>query len=117
MLYPHVNLTLPKKKWFGNNFSQGFLDSRVAGLQTFINTILENKQMRSNSLVREFFCLDEPPSFSESMEDCKVIFEAQEETIAHLKMQLQTKDEIIANLKHSLNMQKQQNDYLTSLIK
>lgn len=109
-LFPNVNLVLPKKKWFGNNFSSGFLDTRVSGLQTFINTILGNAEMRKSPVVREFFCLDEPPLFSESMEDCKAIFEAQEETIAYLKMQLKAKDEVITNLTHK-------NDYLTSLVK
>lgn len=108
-LYPNVNLVLPKKKWFGNNFSAGFLDTRVAGLQTFINTVLSNADMRKCPVVREFFCLDEPPLFSESMEDCKAIFEAQEETIAYLKIQLKAKDEIITNLTNK-------NEYLTSLV-
>lgn len=109
-LFPNVILVLPKKKWFGNNFSSGFLDTRIAGLQTFINTILGNPEMKKCPVVREFFCLDEPPLFSESMEDCKAIFEAQEETIAYLKMQLKAKDEVITNLTHK-------NDYLTSLVK
>lgn len=116
-IFPNSNLALPKKKWFGNNFSSGFLDTRIAGLQTFINTIMGNESMRKCSVVREFFCLDDPPLYSESMEECKAIFEAQEETIAHMKMQLKAKDELIANLSHELHIQKQQNEYLMSLIK
>ena len=116
-LYPNVNLVLPKKKWFGNNFSSGFLDTRIAGLQTFINTILGNTEMRSNIVVREFFCLDDPPMYSESMEECKAIFEAQEETIAHMKMQLRVKDDLISSLSQELNITQQQNEYLTSLVK
>lgn len=116
-LYPSVSLVLPKKKWFGNNFSTGFIDTRIAGLQTFINTILGNPEMRKSSIVREFFCLDDPPTYSESMEECKAIFEAQEETIAHLKMQMKAKDELIGNLSHELHIQKQQNEYLMSLVK
>lgn len=116
-LFPKIDLVLPKKKWFGNNFSSGFLDTRVAGLQTFINTILSNEQMRKSSAVREFFCLDEPPMFSEEVsEDCRMVIESQMETIAHLKMQLRAKDETIANLTHSLKVQKQHNDYVTSLL-
>lgn len=116
-LFPHENLLLPKKKWFGNNFSSGFLDTRVAGLQTFINTILTNSEMRKCSVVREFFCLDEPPMFSEEVsEDCRMLIESQMESIAQLKMQLRAKDETIANLSHSLKVQKQHNDYLTSLL-
>ncbi|KAG5678702.1 hypothetical protein PVAND_008350 [Polypedilum vanderplanki] len=115
--FPHINLFLPKKKWFGNNFSAGFLDSRINGLQTFINIILSNKELRNSSIVREFFCLDEPPLYSESIEECKIIFEAQEETIAHLKMQIKAKDEMIANLTQILNIERQQNEYLKSLLK
>jgi sorting nexin-16 len=108
---------LPKKKWFGNNFSSGFIDNRIAGLQTFINTVLSDHEMRKCIEVRDFFCLDDPPNYSESIEDCKVIFEAQEETISHLKMQLKAKDEIILNLTHNLNIHRQQNEYLSSIIK
>lgn len=115
-IYPTANLVLPRKKWFGN-FSSDFLDNRIAGLQTFINTILSNAQMRTNPVVREFFCLDDPPLYSESTEECKAIFEAQEETIAHLKMQIKAKDELIASLSQELNIQQQQNQYLLSLVK
>lgn len=116
-LFPHVNLALPKKKWFGNNFSSAFLDSRIAGLQVFINTILSNTEMRKSPAVREFFCLDEPPMFSnEISEDCRIIVESQNETIAHLQMQLRAKDEVIANLTHSLRVQKQHNDYISTLL-
>lgn len=51
------------------------------------------------------------------MEECKAIFEAQEETIAHLKMQMKAKDELIRNLSHELHIQKQQNEYLMTLVK
>lgn len=116
-MFPNVNLSLPKKKWFGNNFSSGFLDTRIAGLQTFINTILGSAEMRKSPVVREFFCLDDPPIYSESMEECKAIFEAQEETIAHLKMQVKAKDDLIGNLSQELHVQQQQNEYLLSLLK
>jgi sorting nexin-16 len=118
ILFPKVNLALPKKKWFGNNFSSGFIDTRIAGLQTFINTILGSMEMRSCAAVREFFCLDDPPTYSDfESQECKAIFEAQEETIAHLKMQLKAKDDLIGNLSHELNIQRQQNEYLTSFVK
>lgn len=116
-MFPNVSLALPKKKWFGNNFSSGFIDTRIAGLQTFINTILSNSEMRKCLTVREFFCLDDPPIYSESMEECKAIFEAQEETIAHLKMQLKAKDDVISNLSNELHIHRQQNEYLLSLVK
>ncbi|CAO1298621.1 unnamed protein product [Diamesa tonsa] len=116
-LFPNTSLVLPKKKWFGNNFSSGFIDNRIAGLQTFINTILQDSDMRCCPVVREFFCLDEPPTYSESMEETKAIFEAQEETIAHLKMQLKSREDTILNMTHSLLLEKENNRYLSSLVK
>ncbi|XP_043072397.1 sorting nexin-16 [Drosophila grimshawi] len=100
--FPHVNLVLPSKKLFGNNFNAVFLDNRVQGLQMFVNSIMANDQLRKCKLVREFFCLDEPPSYSESMEECRAIFEAQEETIVHLKLQIQHKNDLILSLQQKL---------------
>lgn len=103
-LFPNVSLVLPRKKWFGNNFDERFIDTRITGLQKFIDDILRNPDLRRCGIVREFFCLDDPPSYSESMEECKAIFEAQEEIIAHLKLQMQAKDELIASLSRELHM-------------
>ncbi|KAM8712882.1 hypothetical protein ACLKA7_013244 [Drosophila subpalustris] len=100
--FPHVNLMLPRKKLFGDNFNAVFLDNRVQGLQMFVNSIMMKEQLRKHKLVREFFCLDEPPSYSESMEECRAIFEAQEETIAHLKLQIQNKNDLILSLQQKL---------------
>ncbi|XP_058834822.1 uncharacterized protein LOC131692013 [Topomyia yanbarensis] len=116
-LFPHCNLVLPKKKWFGNNFNSGFIDNRIQGLQRFINTILGDDAMRTCPTVREFFCLDEPPTYSESMEESRIIFEAQEETIAHLKQQLQTKDELIAALHAKVASETNRNKVLTNVIR
>ncbi|XP_058457084.1 uncharacterized protein LOC131434418 [Malaya genurostris] len=116
-LFPHCNLVLPKKKWFGNNFNSGFIDNRIQGLQKFINTILDDDAMRTCPTVREFFCLDEPPTYSESMEESRIIFEAQEETIAHLKQQLQTKDELIAALHAKVASETNRNKVLTNVIR
>lgn len=71
-LFPNVALLLPRKKIFGDNFNAVFLDNRVQGLQIFVNTIMAKEELRKSKLVREFFCLDEPPSYSESMEECRV---------------------------------------------
>ncbi|XP_062128435.1 uncharacterized protein LOC133840556 [Drosophila sulfurigaster albostrigata] len=100
--FPHLNLMLPRKKLFGDNFNAVFLDNRVQGLQMFVNSIMMKEPLRKSKLVREFFCLDEPPSYSESMEECRAIFEAQEETIAHLKLQIQSKNDLILGLQQKL---------------
>uniref|UniRef100_A0A182RCL4 PX domain-containing protein n=1 Tax=Anopheles funestus TaxID=62324 RepID=A0A182RCL4_ANOFN len=116
-IYPHCNLVLPRKKWFGDNFSSGFIDNRIQGLQTFINTILGDDVMRTCQAVRDFFCLDEPPSYSESMEESRVIFEAQEETIAQLKQQLQAKDDMVQVLQTKLATELNRNAILTNVIR
>ncbi|XP_035907753.1 uncharacterized protein LOC118510265 isoform X1 [Anopheles stephensi] len=116
-LYPHCNLVLPRKKWFGDNFSSGFIDNRIQGLQTFINTILGDDAMRTCQAVRDFFCLDEPPSYSESMEESRVIFEAQEETIAQLKQQLQAKEDMVQTLQTKLATELNRNAILTNVIR
>lgn len=116
-LFPHCTLVLPRKKWFGDNFSSGFIDNRIQGLQTFINTIMGDEAMRTCPVVREFFCLDEPPSYSESMEESRIIFEAQEETISHLKQQLQTKDELISALQAKLANEMSRNKVLSNVLR
>uniref|UniRef100_A0A182PDP5 PX domain-containing protein n=1 Tax=Anopheles epiroticus TaxID=199890 RepID=A0A182PDP5_9DIPT len=116
-LYPHCNLVLPRKKWFGDNFSSGFIDNRIQGLQTFINTILSDDAMRTCQAVRDFFCLDEPPSYSESMEESRVIFEAQEETISQLKQQLQAKEDMVQVLQTKLSAELNRNAILTNVVR
>lgn len=71
-----------------------------------------NDALRNAQVVRDFFCLDEPPAYSDSMEECRAIFEAQEETISHLKLQLRTKDEIILDLQQQLASEIEQKESL-----
>ncbi|KAG4067532.1 hypothetical protein HA402_005304 [Bradysia odoriphaga] len=101
-MIPSLTLTLPRKKIFGDNFGPGFLDSRAQGLQLFVNSIMGNDRLKHLQVVKDFFCLDEPPTYSESMEECRAIFEAQEETITHLKIQLNGKEQTIESLEQKL---------------
>lgn len=115
--FPHLNLNLPRKKIFGDNFNSVFLDNRIQGLQMFVNSIMSKEELRKCQLVREFFCLDEPPSYSESMEECRAIFEAQEETIAHLKLQINTKNDFILQLQQKLREELQEKEQLKEMLK
>ncbi|XP_031629874.1 sorting nexin-16 [Contarinia nasturtii] len=116
-IFPHLPaLTLPRKKLFGDNFSSLFLSNRVQGLQLFINAVMVNETYRNSQPVRDFFCLDEPPTYSESIEECRAIFEAQEETINHLKLQLRAKDEIILSMQQQLNNEIEKNRALSTAI-
>ncbi|CAD7015404.1 sorting nexin-16 [Ceratitis capitata] len=116
-LFPNIVLLLPRKKIFGDNFNAVFLDNRVQGLQIFVNSIMSKEELRKCKLVREFFCLDEPPSYSESMEECRAIFEAQEETIAHLKSQVNSKNELILNLQQKLRDEIAEKEHLKTALK
>ncbi|KAM7342146.1 sorting nexin 16 [Cochliomyia hominivorax] len=115
--FPHLVLNLPRKKIFGDNFNAVFLDNRIQGLQMFVNSIMSKEELRKCQLVREFFCLDEPPSYSESMEECRAIFEAQEETIAHLKLQVNTKNDLILQLQQKLREEIQEKEQLKEMLK
>ncbi|KAH8277694.1 hypothetical protein KR018_003712 [Drosophila ironensis] len=115
--FPNVALILPRKKLFGDNFNAVFLDNRVQGLQIFVNSVMAKEELRKCKLVRDFFCLDEPPSYSESMEECRAIFEAQEETITHLKLQIQSKNDLILGLQQKLREEMNEKEQLKEALK
>lgn len=89
---PISHLTLPRKKWFGDNFAPSFLEERIRGLQVFVNGILSNPILIGTACVREFFCLDEPPAISDTVEESRAIFEALKDTIYHLRQQLKERE-------------------------
>lgn len=78
---------------------------------------MANETLRTSQPVRDFFCLDEPPAYSESIEECRAIFEAQEDTINHLKMQLRAKNEIILSMQQQINREIEKNCALSTAIK
>ncbi|KAJ8667296.1 hypothetical protein QAD02_008958 [Eretmocerus hayati] len=89
---PVSHLSLPRKKWLGDNFAPSFLEERIRGLQAFVNGLLNNPSLASLPCVREFFCLDEPPALSDTVEESRAIFEALEDTIYHLRQQLRDRE-------------------------
>lgn len=99
---PIAHLTLPRKKWLGDNFAPSFLEERIRGLQTFVNGLLGSSELLLAPCVREFFCLDEPPTLSDTVEESRAIFEALEDTIYQLRQQLREKEAALA-LETNLN--------------
>ncbi|XP_012237379.1 sorting nexin-16 isoform X2 [Bombus vosnesenskii] len=93
---PVSQLSLPRKKWLGDNFAPSFLEERIRGLQAFVNGILSSPLLIGTACVREFFCLDEPPALSDTAEESRAIFEALEDTIYHLRQQLRERDAALA---------------------
>lgn len=97
---PNVLLPLPGKRWFRDNFEPAFLEERVHGLQIFVNAIL--KKLPNHPVIREFFCLDEPPQVFSYQPEVQAVYGALEDSITTLKMQLKQKDATIAHLQNRL---------------
>lgn len=114
--FPKIKLSLPQKRWFGGNFSAKFIEARARGLQAFINDITNNQKLLGSSAVREFFCMDEPPSYVENGEESRAIFEALEETIYNLRKQLQDKDRELELLRFTVSERVQKSVLLTQKI-
>lgn len=89
--FPHIDISLPRKRWFGDNFNRGFIEERISGLQKLINSIVASSELMNTPSVRDFFCLDEPPIYSDCVEESRAIFEALEDTIYNLRQQVREK--------------------------
>lgn len=97
---PGVNLPLPGKRWFRDNFEPAFLEERVRGLQIFVNAILH--KLPNHPVVRDFFCLDEPPQVFSYQPEVQAVYGALEDSITTLRMQLRQKDATIMHLQKRL---------------
>lgn len=115
--YPKVVQHLPRKRYLGNNFDPTFLEERASGLQTLVNNILMEPKLIALQLIQEFFCLNEPPVYSETNEESRAMFEALEDTIYQLKQQLREKETAIDNLQDSLHSKQVENENLKKIIK
>ncbi|CAH1959710.1 unnamed protein product [Acanthoscelides obtectus] len=115
--YPEVVQYLPRKRWLKNNFDPIFLEERVNGLQTLVNAILAVPDLVASQEIQDFFCLNEPPLYSETSEESKAIFEALEETISDLKQQLREKEALVESLETKLHTVDTENQNLRKLIR
>lgn len=99
--HPNLRLPLPGRRWFRDNFEPSFLEERVRGLQVFVNAILST--LPNHQVVREFFCLDEPPQVFSYQPEVQAVYGALEESISSLKIQLKQKDATIMHLQKRLS--------------
>ncbi|KAE8598927.1 hypothetical protein XENTR_v10016993 [Xenopus tropicalis] len=67
--YPHMNLKIPAKRIFGDNFDPDFIQQRRAGLNEFIQNLLRHSELCSHSDVQSFLQLDSPKHQSDPSED------------------------------------------------
>ncbi|XP_053622536.1 sorting nexin-16 [Plodia interpunctella] len=93
---PTMMLPLPGKRWFRDNFEPAFLEERVRGLQIFVNALLS--KLPNHPVIREFFCLDEPPQVFTYQPEVQAVYGALEDSITTLKMKIKQKDVTIMNL-------------------
>lgn len=115
--FPDVKLQLPRKRWFGDNFDPAFLSDRIKGLQGFVNAVLNHQELCGAQAVKDFFCLDEPPTYTESIEESRAIFEALEETIYHLRSQLREKETELTRMKFTLDIEMKKNSRIAQQVR
>lgn len=70
--YPTLAVLMPRKKYFGNNFDPRFLEERIRGLQTFVNAVISIPELVTSTQIQDFFCLNEPPAYSDTTEESRV---------------------------------------------
>ena len=54
-------ISFPPKRWVGSNLDPAFLGRRLAGLQVFLASVLEIRELKSSPALLAFLCLDKPP--------------------------------------------------------
>ncbi|XP_050679251.1 sorting nexin-16 [Leptidea sinapis] len=97
---PNLVLPLPGKRWFRDNFEPAFLEDRVQGLQVFVNSVVS--KLPDHPVVRDFFCMDEPPQVFTYQPEVQAVYGALEDSITTLKIQLKQKDATIMHLQNRL---------------
>lgn len=117
LLFPGLQLLLPPKRWFGDNFDPLFLEDRLLGLQAFIKNIMSHRDISKSAPVREFFCLSEPPEPLDTIEESRALCESLEETVYRLSQQLQEKNTEIEALRSELESLRLQQGVLTRVSK
>ncbi|XP_047205255.1 serine/threonine-protein kinase Sgk3 isoform X2 [Girardinichthys multiradiatus] len=67
--FPSMNLKIPAKRIFGDNFDPEFIKQRRAGLHEFIKRIVSHPQLSSHEDVRSFLLMDRMHQLSDASED------------------------------------------------
>ncbi|KAJ8387651.1 hypothetical protein AAFF_G00152010 [Aldrovandia affinis] len=67
--FPSLNLKIPAKRIFGDNFDPEFIKQRRTGLHEFIQRIVSHPQLSNHPDVRAFLQMDKPKNLSDASED------------------------------------------------
>uniref|UniRef100_A0A672P0X5 Serine/threonine-protein kinase Sgk1 n=1 Tax=Sinocyclocheilus grahami TaxID=75366 RepID=A0A672P0X5_SINGR len=68
-LFPALNLKIPAKRIFGDNFDPEFIKHRKAGLHEFIQKIVSHPQLCNHPDVKDFLQMDKSKNFSDASEE------------------------------------------------
>ncbi|XP_029930717.1 sorting nexin-16 [Myripristis murdjan] len=113
-LFPRFRLALPPKRWFKDNYDMEFLEERQIGLQTFLQNLIAHKDIINSEVVRQFLCLDNPPSPFDSLVESRAFCETLEETNHRLQKELLDKQREIDRLTKTLE---EREDHIALLVK
>uniref|UniRef100_A0A672STW8 Serine/threonine-protein kinase Sgk1 n=1 Tax=Sinocyclocheilus grahami TaxID=75366 RepID=A0A672STW8_SINGR len=68
-LFPALNLKIPAKRIFGDNFDPEFIKHRRAGLHEFIQKIVSHPQLCNHPDIKDFLRMDKSKNFFDASED------------------------------------------------
>jgi len=89
---PECEIAIPPKRWLRDNFDTVFLEDRMKGLQAFIDSLLLQPKLAALPIVRKFFCLDEPPVYSDTAEETRSWVGIVEDSAVMLRHKLNEKE-------------------------
>uniref|UniRef100_W5MB47 Serum/glucocorticoid regulated kinase family member 3 n=1 Tax=Lepisosteus oculatus TaxID=7918 RepID=W5MB47_LEPOC len=67
--FPSMNLKIPAKRIFGDNFDPEFIKQRRSGLHEFIQRLVSHPQLSIHPEVRDFLQMDKAKNLSDASED------------------------------------------------
>eukprot|EP00092_Neocalanus_flemingeri_P031661 GFUD01034386.1.p1 GENE.GFUD01034386.1~~GFUD01034386.1.p1 ORF type:complete len:510 (+),score=130.68 GFUD01034386.1:872-2401(+) len=110
-------LPLPPKRWVGSNLEPAFLGRRLAGLQVFLASVLEIKDLKSSPALLSFLCLDKPPVEQDRLEANRAICDTLEEAVKELREQLRKREQVEKELYYHKNMNAEKDQQIQNLLK
>lgn len=79
------DISLPPKRYLGDNFSDIFIEMRKRSLQRYLDVVLAREDICWTQPVVEFLCLDDPPGPYDSLQESRAFIENLEDTVGDLK--------------------------------
>jgi len=109
-------IPFPPKRWVGSNLEPAFLGRRLAGLQVFLATVMEDVEMMRSPALSRFLCLDqidqqrslgptERPTAAGrgTLEASRAVCDTLEETVRELREQLRKREQLEGELEAMRN--------------